>query len=300
MVARPPPWVQESHFDVLALEHLEHLQNSADYKDNKADKLETRECQLQYKWQRQTFPACNNVHEIRLQEAHFLAHGGWRDAWKVTPHTTWDQPVALKTSSTFVKGRKLSPFVMERQRKDAIILERLSGHPFVLDIYGFCATTYVLELASGGNIKGEFKDPHHPSKTTWLQRLHIGVQAAMGLASLHNFDHEGRASVLHGDLDVAQFLAVGAGHGDNATEYYYKLNDFNLAQFLLVDRQNTTRICPSYHQHFDWKHRSPEAYSQDGVGQTDRVRCNFHVSEIHCTWFMALDFLSHIYFADLV
>ena len=260
----PPRWIQESHFDIWPERDLEH---SESYKPNEPKPLETEDCQLQYEWQRQTFPTCNNVHEQRLQQVKFLGHGGWRDTWEI-PQEAFDEPLALKTSSVFYNDRDITAFVLEGQRKDAMVMERLTGHPFILNIYGFCGATHILELAQGGTIKDKFDDPYRRrSNATWLERLHIGVQAAMGLASLHNFDQEGRASVLHGDLDVSQVLAVR--HGD---DLYYKINDFNLAVFLLEDRQNTTRVCPYYGQYHDYKHRSPEAYDRNIPGQSDRVR----------------------------
>jgi hypothetical protein len=45
-----------------------------------------------------------------------------------------------------------------------------------------------------------------------------GVQAAMGLADLHNFDREGQPSVSHTDISLNQFVNIDGR---------LKLNDFN-------------------------------------------------------------------------
>ena len=79
----------------------------------------------------------------------------------------------------------------------------------------------------------------------------VATQAAMGLAALHNFDVEGRASVAHTDIAPNQWIKVNG---------IYKLNDFNRARFLRYSQTNHT-VCPFEVGRNAGKNRSPEEYS---------------------------------------
>ena len=88
------------------------------------------------------------------------------------------------------------------------------------------------------------------------------TQAAMGLASVHNIDVEGRPSVAHTDISPSQYIRVNG---------VYKLNDFNRARFLRYSETNHT-ICPFYVGHNAGKNRAPEEYKYGP--ETEKVsRC---------------------------
>ena len=84
----------------------------------------------------------------------------------------------------------------------------------------------------------------------------------MGLAALHNFDEEGRASVAHGDIKPAQFVRAGG---------FFKLNDFNEAHLI---RKNVTdpsdQNCPLFPPVHTRRRQSPEEYKLKP--RTEKVR----------------------------
>ena len=81
--------------------------------------------------------------------------------------------------------------------------------------------------------------------------LEIAVQAAMGLAAVHNFDKEGRPSVAHTDISPGQFVRVGD---------IFKLNDFNRARFLMTNVTDGG-VCTFEVGNNPGKNRSPEEYA---------------------------------------
>lgn len=72
----------------------------------------------------------------------------------------------------------------------------------------------------------------------------------MALASVHNVDMEGRASIAHTDIAPNQFMKVGDT---------YKLQDFNRARFLKWS-QKDNEACPFFVGENRGKNRSPEEY----------------------------------------
>ena len=89
--------------------------------------------------------------------------------------------------------------------------------------------------------------------------LWTGVQAAIALAELHNFDQEGQASVAHTDITPAQFVKVSDR---------YKLQDFNRARFLRWNKHRN-RPCSYNITSNPGKNRSPEEYAYQP--QTEKV-----------------------------
>jgi hypothetical protein len=108
-------------------------------------------------WQRLSFPNCNEVHELDLREAlgfrgnrmkstlqittfdhvgSYVGEGMWRTVWKVQ---AWGQvTLALKT----MKGEhEWDHRNLERHRRDALTMERLTSSPYIMSIYGHCGNT---------------------------------------------------------------------------------------------------------------------------------------------------------------
>ena len=77
------------------------------------------------------------------------------------------------------------------------------------------------------------------------------MQSAMALASVHNVDSEGMATIAHTDIAPGQFMKVGN---------IYKLQDFNRARFIRYSQTNRT-ACPFYVGNNAGKNRSPEEYA---------------------------------------
>lgn len=67
----------------------------------------------------------------------------------------------------------------DRHRRDALAMERLAAHPFVMDIYGFCGNSGLFEFAPGGDVSNALwpddKGEREFGTLSKMQRLHIGT-----------------------------------------------------------------------------------------------------------------------------
>ena len=86
------------------------------------------------------------------------------------------------------------------------------------------------------------------------------MQAAMGVAAIHNVDKEGQASIAHTDISPGQFIRIDGK---------YKLNDFNRAR-LIRWSPSKNRTCGYFIGKNPGSNRSPEEYQY--LEQTEKVR----------------------------
>uniref|UniRef100_A0A7S4MR83 Protein kinase domain-containing protein n=1 Tax=Odontella aurita TaxID=265563 RepID=A0A7S4MR83_9STRA len=215
-------------------------------------------CKAQYEWQETSFPSCNAVHEVDLSHMRHkfedgsstrtidhINNGGWSDIWVMKEYDGTKRVIKTKLFQHDFTDRNF-----DRYRRDALVMERLSSYPSVMNIYGFCGVTHLVEYSEGGDIEGAeiSADP----KEAQMDRLRIAEQVARSIADLHNFDLEGRASVSSTDITPYQFLSMGGK---------YKLNDFNRARFISWDENGP---CPFYVAKNPGKWRAPEEYHYEG------------------------------------
>jgi len=268
-----------------------HLQNSADY-SALAEPLETENCEPRYEWQSSARPNCNAMHELDLSHIYqenaqtgvkrprvrLIANGYWSDIWTIV-ETDYDQsaidgvpgtlPSKKFVAKTLRYQHELNLRNYDRNRRDAMAMERLTSSKSVVDIYGYCTVAELVEYADGGDLdraligkrrkdleEGEDRSQQEYSS---VQKLQMATQGAMGLAALHNIDQEGLASLAHTDIGTGQFIFVDGR---------LKLNDFNRARFILKYKQNETN-CPYYVGKNPGKWRSPEEYRYDA--QSEKV-----------------------------
>jgi serine/threonine protein kinase len=116
----------------------------------------------------------------------------------------------------------------EHDRVDAIVMERLTASPHVINIFGYCGHSVMTEYADGKRL-GELADKATKEP---LARLQIAADIASGLADMHGIDGEGNATFVHLDVNPANVVSV---HG------MLKLNDFNIG---ILRRWNTTSNSP--------------------------------------------------------
>uniref|UniRef100_A0A7S2YMF7 Protein kinase domain-containing protein n=1 Tax=Entomoneis paludosa TaxID=265537 RepID=A0A7S2YMF7_9STRA len=187
-----------------------------------------------------------------------MNHGFWRDVWSRAPTWPDQDPMVLKTMrfEHNVTGRNF-----DRNRRDALVTERLTKSTWILNGYGFCGNTGVSEYAGGGDISAAIwkKSPLNPDyriaiDMTTREQLIIGVQAAIGLAELHTFDDKDRPSVAHTDITPGQFVKVNDR---------FKLNDFNRARFIRVSKNHS--LCSFAISKNPGKNRSPEEYTRHAL-----------------------------------
>jgi hypothetical protein len=149
------------------------------------DIVENDECQLQYTWQKTSFPTCNSVHEFdgtkpwskisnRRQKLYrIIGNGFWRDVWIVNyEHGIHDEKGVLKTMRYY---HNFTPRNFDRMRRDGITMERLAKSPFVVNIYAFCGTTSLTEFGDGGDIPDALWPLTSNSTLSQIEKLRIGM-----------------------------------------------------------------------------------------------------------------------------
>ena len=207
------------------------------------------ECVPMSDWQTTFHPSCNVVHELGLGEMGenseisfdlFGKKGFWRNAWRVEANKGNDVFVlkTLKVKHNFEEAH------FEHDRVDAVAMERLTGSPHVIDIFGYCGHSVMTEYADGKRL-GAVADR---ARGVPLARLKMALDIAEGLADVHGIDGDEKVSFVHLDINPANVVIVGGK---------LKLNDFNIG---IIRRWNTTSnaACgfPAQFPNPQW--RSPE------------------------------------------
>jgi len=227
-------------------------------------------CQLRAAWQSEPLhPDCNRVHELDvLGSKHFnhLATGAYRHVFAVDSGEETYIFKALRYKRDFTLRN------LDRMRREALIMEQLSTDQTILDIYSACGASGFFEYADGGDLEDTIWGYRQRPKLSLVEKLRVGkflrsclqnshsipaTRAAMSLASLHNVDGEGVATIAHSDVNVGQWVKVGD---------HFKLNDFNRARFLTY---NGTNVCPFFVTKNAGTNRSPEEYAYQG--ETEKV-----------------------------
>ena len=120
-------------------------------------------------------------------------------------------------------------------------MERLTFSPFVMDIYGYCGQSAINELASfghGGLTNLEKFDRQFRGKKgrkIRLVKLKIAASVATGVAHVHQVNGANAIpAMVHYDLNPHNIAMVKSGRP--------KLNDFNTAEFLRINRK-TNETC---------------------------------------------------------
>jgi hypothetical protein len=227
-------------------------------------------------WKSMAYSICNTFHEFPdlvegfldphhegLQVA-FRGAGFFRDAWE------WSHQGVMPTSSATTTTTTITNrWVMKRIHLDdtlnygirniatiaqeAIIMERLSASPRIVDIYGYCGTSMLVEPMVGEidteinadlerqevrelfqpkrprHNHNDKKSHHEPSKMNMFplnnltnsEKLILSLEMAESLADLHGFRD---GIIVHGDVHPVQWLRTADGT--------VKLNDFNNAMIL--------------------------------------------------------------------
>ena len=121
-------------------------------------------------------------------------------------------------------------------RRDAVSMERLQFSDFIIDIYGSCGLSQLIEKADDGGhmpilvktmramARNQNHNPHHHHHH--LDQLRIFYHIAGAVADMHSFEEDGYVSLVHEDIDIYQFLLVNG---------IYNLNDFHMGRFQKKD-----------------------------------------------------------------
>ena len=112
-------------------------------------------CDYQYDWQKSSFPNCNIVHESFDGEPVplLINNGGWVDIFAIMEYDGSTRVLKSKRYKHDFTDRNF-----DRYRRDALAMERLTFAPNVLNIYGFCGVTALVDYADGGDIENYVED----------------------------------------------------------------------------------------------------------------------------------------------
>jgi hypothetical protein len=123
------------------------------------------ECTAMHKWQSESFPTCNHVHEfvdltallsvnLQIELKRLLSSGYFRDTYVISDkgsHYNWSiDPIAFKTLR---HRRRYDAWILERHRMDALVLDKMKQSDWILDIYAYCGSSGLYEFGIGETIK---------------------------------------------------------------------------------------------------------------------------------------------------
>eukprot|EP00978_Attheya_sp_CCMP212_P016408 scaffold42990_cov56-Attheya_sp.AAC.5 len=223
------------------------------YKHGHISKYEFRDsnrignCVPQYEWQEGYFPTCSFIHEANLDR--FLANGHYRDVFGVQ-HWGGEQ-YAMKTLRW---QYDFDHRHFDRNRRDAIIAERLTASPYVSHIYGHCANSAMYEFSSGEDLYDAVEEG-----LSRKEILRIATDAANALAHTNYAMDLENPVIAHTDIKPDQFILTGSS---------FKLNDFNRGKLLLWDTEKK-KPCGFKVGKNGGRNRSPEEYLY--VEETEKV-----------------------------
>jgi serine/threonine protein kinase len=289
---------------------------SRDSRGNTGVEKLSREC-LELEWHTYHYPTCNEIHEINLgdvvRHSHhhqqqgsdtvdtfdlpwgFVSNGLWRDVFSVDPHgetvisyynnnnntitnyTPRRPPAVLKVMKS---EHQFDIRNLERHRRDALVMERLSSSHHLVSIYGYCANTVLTQAIShtlddviyarenenvakwssrSGYVtrpplvswmgKDDITGELVATRETELGRIQLALGVFRGLQDLHDgVVNNGRtASSNNTTTTTTEWLPIV--HADLQEKQYLVdshtgriyLNDFNRCRFMTKKRVSSTR-----------------------------------------------------------
>ncbi|CAJ1939965.1 unnamed protein product [Cylindrotheca closterium] len=232
----------------------EHLENSKRYNRWQRDPIRTEECEPMHPWQETLFPSCLDFHAMDLQkDLRAITDGGYNSVFRITDIDGSHHIMKiLKYGDTKHTDRNF-----DRVRRDSLVMERATGSPYVMDIYGYCGFSQVVPVGRHGDLNGILRGYY--DQLSQGQKLEIATQVAQALADVHDLDGDGISSMSHGDFASKQYILIDGR---------FKLNDFNRGRFI---RWNPTlnEPCPYTIEKNGDKFRAPEEYKH--VPQTAAI-----------------------------
>lgn len=268
-----------------AQETLERLMpNSRPRKKNSGEKLPPG-CK-RTEWQKLSFPNCNAIHELDLREElglrrsrtaierdhnatetfGYVGSGLWRTVWKVRGHENIPLVIKLMKGEHDVDSRN-----MDRHRRDALSMERLTSSPNIVSIYGYCGNTVLTEHLPRGLDTLVYHDGDKKqsetiaTRQTPLGRLRLALHVARGVAAIHDLPG---GPIIHADIQAKQFLVDSQG--------VVKLNDFNRCRFM-SNGTKTGTPCHVTIPSAPGSSRSPEEYKYERLTEKLDVFSTAHV-----------------------
>lgn len=232
----------------------------------------------------------------QLARSHILSNGYYRDVW-VVEDNPWVYPSQYRnekenrpkeklgvlneksTADLVVKGyrsmvlktlrykHKMSDESFDEIRKEAIIMERLTKSPRIIDLYGHCGFSVSAEVvpieleerivlgegyADPKDVEERNKDGLRPyNNFTAEEKLDIALQMAESIADLHGFED---GVIVHDDVQLCQWMTTVDGK--------HKLGDFNRATIMEWDEING-QYCKFNNGKGYGNYRAPEEFAAE-------------------------------------
>jgi len=258
--------------------HDPHMHSWAKFPDDLEDTKE--DCRYP-NFAKKYYPQCNMVHEVALGEKFdpelavkpgyspsfdmfYISHGAFRDVWVV------DQPFPESAKTALKMNRYKRSWNYEtywNTLNDALVMERLTGSPRIVDIYAHCGGTVwveglpheVEEVIIPG--KGMVKPEDLPEELTPMnnytleEKLDLALSMAESLADLHGFRD---GVIVHDDVQLCQWLKK-----DDGT---LKLGDFNRAEVMEYNTKKE-RYCKYVNGESYGNYRAPEEFDEDYLNE---------------------------------
>lgn len=209
-------WYEEERTDQL--EEMDSVTVEEEYEHFDELDYPKKDCH-RLQWADEVHPTCNHFHEIvvldrqasneYLQPYHnrYLAHGFFRDAWLLEPVDTSSMDSVVLKTLRMVDDYYVDFTIVSASNiyKEALIMERMTASPRIMNLYGHCFTSMLVEygyeisqrIARGIEYNGrgrvsqeeldrEEKDGVKPRNNfTAEEKLEIALAMAEGVAELH-------------------------------------------------------------------------------------------------------------------
>jgi hypothetical protein len=163
-------------------------------------------CQLKFDWQKKSLPNCNIIHEFDLASSFLSKNSG--DKTKLNNRISligegyWRSVFLFKEDELTVCSKKsknsifksirfkheFSPRNLDRMRRDALIMERLTSSRYIIDIYAYCGTSTFSEYGEGKDIAAAIWPKSGSVNLSSIDKLRIGTYVFNEFLSLLYFD----------------------------------------------------------------------------------------------------------------
>lgn len=165
-------------------------------------------CEPMYDWQMQSFPNCNNFHELDMEKLSYLAKGGSRVAFELKQNLDGKEEKFVYKAPKYWK--EYSGKLVEEQRKDALILERTTKSKFLPDIHGYCSLGVMMDFMPEGNMHMYIKGARLAGGSTLppVDRLRLAIHVATSVADLHTIDDTPMPSFFHNDSEYFLLIII--------------------------------------------------------------------------------------------